>query len=70
MRFSYSVPRFSLEIVPNHDGRWLLLVNGDALGSYFSPEDAADDAAGQHTGHHGYDSSPMAAPEDLADWRC
>ncbi len=68
MRFSYSVPRFFLEIVADRGGRWMLLVNGDAVGSYFSPEQAADDAAGQHTGHHGYDSSSRAAPEDLGEW--
>lgn len=68
MRFTCNIPRFFLEIVPDNNGRWLLCINGDGVGSYYTPEQAADDAAGQHTGHYDYDISPFAAPEDLGEW--
>lgn len=68
MQFFYNLPGFALTISPRTDGRWSLIINGIPVGSYFSPQQAADDAATQHTGDDDYDWSPEAAPEDLSEW--
>lgn len=52
LRYVFCSPVGTFWIEPRHDGRWTLGVNDMALGSYHSPESAADDVACQATGHH------------------
>lgn len=68
MPYFYDLPGFALMISRRDDDQWVLSVNGQPAGAYFSPQQAADDAATQHTGDSAYDASPIAAPEDLAEW--
>lgn len=68
MPYFYDLPGFALMISRGKDDQWTLSVNGAPAGSYFSPQQAAIQAATQQTGNSAYDSSPLAAPEDLAKW--
>lgn len=55
---------------PGSPGRWLLGLDEESLGSYASPELAADDVYMQATGHLEWDisESPVDAPADLGEW--
>ena len=56
-------------IVPNQ-GRWHIVFNEEDLGSYHSPQAAADDAAGGHTytPSNGVDLDRLNLSDDLGDW--
>lgn len=65
--FSTKVGIFS--IVPKA-GRWHAMFRGESLGSYFSPQQAADDLAGGHTftPPGGFDTSKLGIPADISEW--
>lgn len=52
------------------DRVWLGIDEVGPLGSYHSPEAAADDFAGGHTGWHEWDSIAHTSlgPRDLSEW--
>lgn len=56
-------------IVPKQ-GRWHIVFDDEDLGSYHSPEAAADDAAGGHTStpSNGIDLDRLNLSDDLGDW--
>jgi hypothetical protein len=56
-------------IVPKA-GRWHIIFNEEDLGSYHSPEAAADDAAGGHTftPSNGVDLDRLNLSDNLGDW--
>jgi hypothetical protein len=60
-------------ILPNNANGWGLFIHADGnrelLGSYGSPEDAADDVYTQHTGWDDWDTPIRSnAPRDLGEW--
>lgn len=56
-------------IVPK-DGRFAVMFQNEILGSYGTPQLAADDVAGGHTftPSCGVDTSTLGIPEDLGSW--
>lgn len=52
------------------NGRWHAVFDNDSLGSYISPQQAADDLAGGHTftPSNGIDTSTLGIPEDIREW--
>ncbi len=71
MKYTYRtrVGTFCIRPQPNSPGRWWLCIGDDALGSYHSPEAAADDVYTQSTGHFEWDSlPPVEDPTDLSEW--
>lgn len=51
-------------------GRWCVFYGDENLGSYHSPQAAADDVAGGHTftPSDGTDLGALGLPGDLAEW--
>lgn len=51
-------------------GRWHILFRDESLGSYATPQQAADDLAGGHTSSPGagIDTAKLGIPADLAEW--
>jgi hypothetical protein len=51
-------------------GRWHALFEDESLGSYATPQKAADDLAGGHTflPSSGVDPSRLGLTDDLAEW--
>jgi hypothetical protein len=69
MRYIYRSRVGVFYIMPDGEGRWWLGVDGERLGSFHSPQAAADDMSGQHTGYHPWDSLPkISEPTDLSEW--
>jgi hypothetical protein len=71
MRYFYKSRVGVFEISPQVSvpGRYALLLKGEFLGSYHSPQAAADDVYTQHTGDHDWDSlSSVTEPSDLTEW--
>ena len=55
-------------IVP-HQGRWVAMFEDEALGSYISPQQAAEDVAGGHVFWPSCgDTSVFGIPEDVSEW--
>lgn len=52
------------------DGRFHVIYDGQDLGSYISPEQAIDDAAGGHTftPSDGTDLGALGLSDDIGDW--
>ena len=52
------------------DGRFHPIFDDESLGSYVSPQQAADDLAGGHTfsPSGGFDTSTLGISEDISDW--
>lgn len=52
------------------DDRWHVIFDGDSLGSYETPMQAADDLAGGHTfsPSAGVDTATLNIPADLSEW--
>lgn len=69
MRWRYRTRRGTVSILPVQ-GRWGLFYDDENLGSYHSPEAAADDAARGHTftPSNGVDLGSIGIPYDLSDW--
>jgi hypothetical protein len=54
----------------SNPGRVQLGVGDEILGSYHSPQAAADDVYTQHTGFDAWDSLPsVTEPTDLSEWQ-
>jgi len=52
------------------DGRFLLGIDEEALGSYHRPEAAADDVYNCATGHYAWDAQlTVTEPTDLSEWQ-
>lgn len=67
--FPTDVGTFWIRPDPAFPGRVCLGVDEEAIGSYPSPEAAADDFRGRHTGWPAWDSRPdLRAPMDLTGW--
>jgi hypothetical protein len=59
----------TFKIIPNRKGRFDLWFDEDVLGSYHSPQMAADDVYTQSTGCFEWDSlDPVMEPADLSEW--
>lgn len=57
---------FAIKLKTN--GRWLAIVDEEALGTYHRPEAALDDLLGGHAGGD-IDTSEYGLPETLRDWQ-
>jgi hypothetical protein len=68
--FYYKTPvgTFWIRAQPGAPGRYWLGCEDDALGSYATPAQAADDMATGHSGHVAWDRNPRNAPYGLAEW--
>ena len=57
------------QIVERH-GRWHVVFDGDSLGSYATPRQAADDLAGGHTFSpgRGIDTANLGIPDAIGEW--
>lgn len=69
-RFAYKtkVGTFIIEYRTSNN-RWHVLLNGDALNHYITPQQAADDLAGGHIDTpEGYDTSTLGISDDISDW--
>ncbi len=67
--FYYKTDAGTFWIKQESNGRWTLRLNGEALGSYNSPEQAADDVYMQATGSYEWDSKDeILEPTDLGEW--
>jgi len=54
---------------PNDPARFLLKIENEILGSYLTPEMAADDVYMQATGWYEWDTLPnVSGPTDLSEW--
>ncbi|WP_043793493.1 hypothetical protein [Solidesulfovibrio fructosivorans] len=68
MMFIYRT-RFGTFSIRPDAGRWVLCMNDEALGSYHSPESAADDVFMCATTFDAWDSQgTVHEPESLAEW--
>jgi len=69
MHFFYRTRFGVFSIRPAANGRWTLAMDSDALGSYATPESAADDVFVCATGHDTWDAQgSVNEPESLAEW--
>jgi hypothetical protein len=69
-RWKYKSEHGTFTIHQAHDSRWILALDNDSLGSYHSPQAAADDVYVGVTGCFDWDSdTEVERPEDLSDWR-
>lgn len=71
--WSYPTRRGTVFILPHAAGgviRYQVVFEGDVLGSYATPEQAADDVAGGHTfmPSSGVDLGDLGISNDLGDW--
>jgi hypothetical protein len=58
-------------IKPDHNNRFILGINDDALGSYLNPIQAADDVYMCATGYWEWDKQlTVNCPTDLSEWIC
>lgn len=67
--YSYRTNAGVFEIVLRA-GRWHVMYQGDSLGSYVSPHQAADDLANGHTftPSNGTDTGSLGISEDIGEW--
>lgn len=67
--YRYATRAGEFRIVQEPSGRWQAMFEGEGLGSYQHPWQAAEDLAGGHTYTPSCgDSANFGLPEDLADW--
>jgi hypothetical protein len=57
--------------VAEHNGRFHPVYDDESLGSYATPEQAAEDVAGGHTFSisSGVDTATLGIPEDISEWQ-
>jgi len=68
MKYTYNSPIGLLEITQHHR-HWQLIIAGEPVGNYSTPQLAADDVAVQVTGHITWDTHPdPSPPRDLTEW--
>jgi hypothetical protein len=70
LHYRFRSPVGTLWIKPQRNSdRFWLGINDERVGSYHSPEAAADDVYTQHTGWRPWDSaSGLQKPRDLTEW--
>lgn len=68
--YQYHTNQGTVGILPEPEGRWKVLFDEENLGSYHSPEAAADDVSGGHTfsPSNGVDLGELGIPGDLGEW--
>ncbi|MGJ8586441.1 MAG: hypothetical protein ACSHXD_20315 [Marinosulfonomonas sp.] len=68
--YQYYTSSGTVGILPEPKGRWKVMFDEENLGSYHTPEAAADDVSGGHTfsPSNGVDLGELGIPEDLSDW--
>ncbi|WP_299724826.1 hypothetical protein [uncultured Tateyamaria sp.] len=68
--YQFYTQQGTVSILPEPAGRWKVMYGEDNLGSYHSPEAAADDVSGGHTFEpsNGVDLGELGIPDDLGDW--
>jgi hypothetical protein len=68
-RFIYKSSVGVLEILQDHDGRWMFCADDVVWGHYNTPAAAADDVYTQHTGFDAWDDlDDVDEPCDLSEW--
>lgn len=68
--YQYHTHAGTVSLLPEAGGRYKVMFGGDNLGSYHSPEAAADDVSGGHTfvPPGGADLGALGIPGDLGEW--
>ncbi|MER3352353.1 MAG: hypothetical protein RLQ73_00085 [Hoeflea sp. D1-CHI-28] len=68
--YQFYTPHGTVSILPEPAGRWKVMFNEEHLGSYHSPEAAADDVSGGHTFEPSGDAdlSELGIPDNLGEW--
>ena len=58
-------------VIAERFGRWHDIFDGESLGSYANPRQAADDVAGGHTfsAGPGIDTAELGIPGDIGEWK-
>ncbi len=67
--YRYQTRRGPVHILP-HQGRWIIMYDDENLGSYHSPDAAADDVSGGHTfsPSNGVDFADLDIPDGINEW--
>ncbi|MCL1985468.1 MAG: hypothetical protein FWG59_03370 [Betaproteobacteria bacterium] len=69
MRFAYKTDVGTFTIAPDRSGYWTLFIGSEGLGSYATPEMAADDVFMCESGHWEWDRRLIVYhPCDLSEW--
>ena len=69
MTWTYKTDVGTFWIQPNSNGRFTLGIDNDALGSFSTPEGAADDVYMCATGYYPWDKKlSVLEPTDLTEW--
>ena len=69
--WTYKTSKGTFSISHQSDGRFLLGVGDEGLGSYATPEQAADHVFCCATGHYDWDAlGTVDQPTDLSEWEC
>jgi len=68
--YQYHTRVGTVSLVPESGGRYKVMFDDENLGSYHSPEAAADDVSGGHTFSpcDGTDLGDLNIPGDLGEW--
>jgi len=66
----YYATRVGVFRIVQHLERWHVMFLDENLGSYSTPQQAADDLAGGHTfsAGPGIDSAELKIPRDISEW--
>ncbi len=59
-----------ISLIPEPNGRYKVMIEDECMGSYHSPEAAAEDVAGDHLGSTPFnvDLDRLGISGDLGDW--
>ena len=71
VKYTYQTAAYGPAVIElGQQGRWLVTLGGEPLGSYPHPESALDDLCGGHTFSHSRcpDTSAIGLPDSLHDW--
>ena len=68
--YQYHTSSGTVSLIPEPGSRYKVMFGDDHLGSYYSPEAAADDVSGGHTfsPSDGTDLGELDIPMDLGEW--
>ncbi len=68
--YQYATRGGTVSLLPEAGGRYKVMFGDQNLGSYHSPEAAADDVSGGHTlsPSSGMDLGELGIPADLGEW--
>ena len=68
--YQYNTHAGTVSLIPEPKGRYKVMFHEQNLGSYASPEQAADDVSGGHTftPSDGTDLGRLNIPADLGEW--